>query len=117
VPNWNVVWREIQKERDDPGGDSAVDKVRTKYLLKLHEHTGRNIICYYSGWLSKPNLEGTEITDEDKNGLMLAIHKLDRKKGLDLFLHTPGGRGSTTASLVNYMQQMFGNDIRLSFHK
>lgn len=112
MPNWSVVHKEILKEHDDPNGDLAVDKVRTRYLLKLHEHVGRNIICYYSGWLSKPNIEGTEITDEDKNGLMLAIHKLDRSKGLDLFLHTPGGRGSTTASLVDYLQQMFGKDVR-----
>ncbi len=112
MPNWNHVLKEIQKETDTLGGNSAVDKVRTKYLVKLHEHVNRNIICYYSGFLSRPNLEGVEITDEDKNGLMLTIHKLDKKKGLDLFLHTPGGRGSTTASLVDYLKQMFGNDIR-----
>ena len=43
---------------------------------------------------------------------MLCIHKLDRSKGLDLFLHTPGGSGAATASLVDYLKQMFGKDIR-----
>ena len=43
---------------------------------------------------------------------MLCIHKLDRSKGLDLILHTPGGSGAATESLVNYLHQMFGNDIR-----
>ena len=33
-------------------------------------------------------------------------------KGLDLFLHTPGGSGAATESLVHYLRQMFGNDIR-----
>lgn len=53
-----------------------------------------------------------EINDEDKNGFMACIHKLDRRKGLDLFLHTPGGNGAATESLVHYLKEMFGNDIR-----
>lgn len=114
MPNWSHVLSEIRKEKDDPvTGTSASDKIRTKYLMQLNAHTGRNIICYYSGWLSKSSkLEGLTLTDEDKNGFMLAIHKLDRSKGLDLFLHTPGGSGAATDSLVNYLRQMFGNDIR-----
>ena len=113
MPNWGVVVREIQKERDDPGGDSAVDKVRKRHLQALHQHTKRNIICYYSGWLSKPkNLEGLEINDEDKNGFMLCTHQLDFRHGLDLFLHTPGGDGAATQSIVHYLKEIFGNDIR-----
>jgi ClpP class serine protease len=53
-----------------------------------------------------------DINDEDKNGFMLCIHKLDKSKGLDLFLHTPGGSGAATESLVHYLRQIFGNDIR-----
>jgi hypothetical protein len=47
-----------------------------------------------------------------KNGLMLCVDGLDRGKGLDLFLHTPGGGGAATESIINYLRQMFGNDIR-----
>jgi len=112
MPNWDHVLREVQKERDDPGGESAHDKVRRKYLLALHKHLDRNVIAYYSGFLSKPKLEGLEINDEDKNGFMLCIHKLDRKKGLDLILHTPGGDVAAAESLVHYLKEMFGNDIR-----
>ncbi|MGH6922412.1 MAG: SDH family Clp fold serine proteinase [Propylenella sp.] len=113
MPNWSYVLNEIRKEKDDPvTGEAATDKVRKKYLNQLHNHVGRNVICYYSGWLSKPKVQGIEIGDEDKNGFMLCIHKLDRSKGLDLFLHTPGGGGAATASLVHYLRQMFGNDIR-----
>lgn len=112
MPNWGVVLKEIQKEKNDPDGESAADKVRKKYLNQLHEHVKRNIICYYSGFLSKPKIEGSEINDEDKNGFMLCIHKLDKSKGLDLFIHTPGGDGDATLSLVHYLKQMFGNDIR-----
>jgi hypothetical protein len=111
MPNWLHVLGEIQKETNDKN-DSADDKVRKRYLMKLHTHHGRNIICYYSGFLTKPKVEGIDINDEDKNGLMLCIHGLDRSKGLDLFLHTPGGGGAATESIVNYLKQMFGNDIR-----
>jgi hypothetical protein len=62
--------------------------------------------------LSKPRIEGTEITDEDKNGFMLCIHQLDRRKGIDLILHTPGGSIAATESLVDYLRRMFGKDIR-----
>ena len=62
--------------------------------------------------MTKPNIQGIEITDEDKNGFMCCIHEMDRQKGLDLFLHTPGGDISATESLVYYLKEMFGSDIR-----
>jgi len=43
---------------------------------------------------------------------MACIHNLDRNKGLDLLLHTPGGDIAATESLVDYLRRMFGNDIR-----
>jgi hypothetical protein len=112
VPNWNAVLEEIRKVDPVPTGLSAFDVVRRKYLAKLHDKTGRNIIAYYSGFLEKPKVEGVDITDEDKNGFMLTIHKLDRTKGLDLILHTPGGDVAATESLVHYLREMFDNDIR-----
>jgi hypothetical protein len=78
----------------------------------LHKHTGRNVIAYYSGWQSKPNLSGSEIRDEEKNGFMMAIHELDCAKGLDLLLHTPGGSISATQSIVTYVRERFGTDVR-----
>ncbi len=53
------------------------------------------------------------INDEDKNGFMMAIHKMDRTKGLDLILHTPGGGLTAAQSITNYLHSMFGNDIRV----
>ncbi|MHB1126932.1 MAG: hypothetical protein ACYC2T_08230 [Bacillota bacterium] len=37
---------------------------------------------------------------------------MDRSKGLDLILHTPGGEIAATESLVDYLRSMFGSDIR-----
>ena len=42
----------------------------------------------------------------------MAVHKLDKKKGLDLILHTPGGDVGATQSIVNYLHKIFKKDIR-----
>ena len=82
-------WHEILNELKNSG--STHDVIRRKYLQNLHKQTKRNIIVYYSGWLQKQGFPGTEVNDNDKNGFMTVIHNLDRSKGLNLILHTPGG--------------------------
>lgn len=104
MPNWNGVLNETKAAR------STYDVIRRKYLRRLHLVTGRNIIAYYSGWLQDRSQQGTEVNDEDKNGLMTTIHKLDRTKGLDLVLHTQGGDIAATESLVDYLRSMFGTE-------
>lgn len=52
------------------------------------------------------------INDSDKNAFMNAVYGLDRSKGLDLVLHTPGGDLAATESLVTYLKKLFQNDIR-----
>ncbi len=89
-----------------------MDVIRRSYLKKLQEHTERNVIAYYSGWLQKPGILLSDINDEDKNAFMTTVHELDRRKGLDLFLHTPGGGIAATQSIVNYLHKMFKRDIR-----
>lgn len=111
MPNWNDVLQEIEQRRQN-GEPAALDVVRREYLRKLYEHSGRNVIAYYSGFLSKPGIAQLEINDEDKNGFMMAVHRLDRAKGLDLILHTPGGSIASTQSIVQYLQQMFDGNIR-----
>ena len=113
MPNWAGVLNEIQQKQiaHSSQAKQAVDLTRRKYMGELHSHTGRNIIAYYSGFLSKPEIQ-SEINDEDKNGFMMAVHQLDRTKGLDLILHTPGGSIAATESLVDYLRRMFKKDIR-----
>ena len=124
MPNWQRVMEEIGAHQRAYAEQSAVaqrevtvaaDKIRHKYLGLLHARTGRNVIAYYSAWLSKgqPQFAGeTSISDEDKNGFMMAVHGLDRTLGLDLFLHTPGGGVQAAHSIVTYLRQMFGPNIR-----
>lgn len=112
MPSWDEVQRLI---RSSP---SPYDTIRRRFLEELAGHTGRNVILYYSGWLEKElllrqGLPGFEVNDSDKTGFMSTIHRLDRNKGLDLILHTPGGNVAATESLVSYLRAVFGTDIRV----
>lgn len=113
MPNWNEVLKEIQDQlQKEPEKDPFV-VVRQKYLNQFFKKRNRNVIAYYSGWLQKPGIEGIEINDSDKNSFMSVIHKMDRDKGLDLILHTPGGEVAATESLVDYLKQMFDSDFEV----
>lgn len=110
MPSWNELLNQIKS------AGSTYDIVRKSCLAQLHALTGRNTIIYYSGWLQKPQLKGVngirwEINDADKEAFMAATHGLDRSKGLDLFLHTPGGEVAATESIIDYLRAMF-TDIR-----
>lgn len=115
MPNWGQILHEIGDFRTahQNKSRSAVDLTRRKYLKKLHQYTGRNVIAYYSGFLSKPDLAGVDIVDEDKNGFMMAVHQIDKSLGLDLLLHTPGGSIAAAETILDYLNRMFGNDIRV----
>lgn len=114
MPNYNEILDEIVKEIN--GGkdvQQALYDTRVKYLNQISTITKRNTIAYYSGWLQKPDSMDTAINDKDKSGFMLTINKMDRKKGLDLLLHTPGGDIAATESLVDYLYSIFEKDIRV----
>ena len=107
MPNWANLLKEIKQL------GSPYDILRRKYVRSLANYTNRNVICYYSGWLQKPEIGvPTAVNDNDKNGLMTTINGLDVSKGLDLILHTPGGDTAATESIVDYLWQKFQGDIR-----
>lgn len=109
MPNWNEILTQLQKE----SSIGPQDRVRREYISKLSTYTKRNVIAYYSGWLQKPNHLSSIIDDNDMNGLMTTVHQIDRSKGLDLLLHTPGGNISSIETIVDYLRKMFGNNIRV----
>lgn len=104
-------WDELTTRID--GQLSPLDQVRRECVRQLASIHDRNIICYYSGWLQNETA-GSEsaITDNDIEGLMNAMHGLDRSKGLDLVLHTPGGDVAATEAIVNYIRDCFPSDVR-----
>lgn len=109
MPNWNNVLSELEGYNKGPH-----DQIRLKYLKRLHSHTKRNILVYYSGWLQKPGLRGVDyaINDADKTGFMTCSHSVDRSKGLDIILHTPGGDVAATESIIDYLHSLYNGDIR-----
>lgn len=109
-------WHDLAAEVGAAGNQH--DIVRRKYLAALAERTQRNVIVYYSGWLQKAVSERVSqsemsVNDMDKNAFMATVHRLDRARGLDLLLHTPGGSVAATESLVSYLHAMFKRDIRV----
>lgn len=95
------------------GYSTGHSAVRMRYARKLRGITNRNIVWYYSGWLQKPEADGMDINDLDMGAFMSVINGLNRKEGLDLILHTPGGDVAATEALVNYLRAMFGVNIRV----
>ncbi|MFW9874686.1 MAG: S49 family peptidase [Candidatus Thorarchaeota archaeon] len=111
MSSWNDILNQINDNK------KVHDNLRRDCLNELYEYTDRNVILYYSGWLQFPDISYANpaifmINDSDKEGFMTTIHKLDRTKGLDLILHTPGGSMAATESIVHYLRQMFGTNIR-----
>lgn len=82
-----------------------------KYLKAYNAKTGRNVVVYSSNFLTKESDE-IYIDDFDKNGFMTMIKDLDKTKGLDLILHTPGGSLDATESIIDYLHAVFGENIR-----
>lgn len=110
MPTWDEILKEVGS------ASNILDVTRRKYIKELSDYTNRNTIIYYSAFLQKQSLvsRGVDfsINDNDKNGFMTVVNKLDKNKGLDLLLHTPGGNVSATESIVHYLKKVFGNDIR-----
>lgn len=96
---------EIQDEAD------GAKRTLSKYMDAFSKRTGRHLIVDYSGFLF---VDGhTSITENDMNGFMAAIYKMEDKKnrGLDLFLHTPGGSVVATEGIGDYLKSVFGGNV------
>lgn len=110
-PDPNYISQEINNIRV-----KTINQLRLQYISHLSGYTKRNVIVYYSTFLqgnimsSNPELM---INDNDLNGFMNAVSGLDRSKGLDLVLHTPGGITTATEAIVKYLRKCFNNNIRV----
>lgn len=110
MSNWSEILTAVNQSL--PTNIDLLNKKRKEYMDKIVEVTGRNVITYYSGWLKNPNAPFISINDSDMNAFMTNVYRLDRSKGLDLILHTPGGDLAATESIVNYLQSAFGGNVR-----
>ena len=113
MPTWSSLLNEANRVA---GGNPqrSIEYIVTQknaFLSQLSKKTGRNTILYFSSFLTKPAIEGS-INDLDINAFMENVHGLDKKLGLDLILHTPGGDLSATEQIIKYLKTSFNNDIR-----
>jgi hypothetical protein len=109
LPTWSDVLREVQESaalRGPLGPD--LDGIRTGYIHKLHELTGRAVIVYASGWLTKGGVGGTALSVEadDVHALMECCHSVPGQE-LDLIIHSPGGSPEAAEQMVNYLRTQF----------
>lgn len=112
LASWQDILLEIQNTQF-PNQEDPLDLTIKKYINLLEDYTKRNVILYYSAFNEKPYAQNLSINDSDMEGFMNAVHLMDRSKGLDLILHTPGGDPHATESIVKYLRAMFKNDIRV----
>ena len=107
MANWHEIFESVQTV-------NAIEEKKKLYFKKMKQYTKRNIIVYFSTWQQKPGINGLfSIDDDDRNGFMNALSEVDKTKGLDLILHTPGGDTAATQSIVNYLYNFFNGDIRV----
>lgn len=111
MPSWSEIFNKFSNTKEENKIAFLVAE-KQKYLDEISKCTGRNVISYYSGWLQKPTASDVSINDKDMNAFMEAVYKLDKSKGVDLILHTPGGDIAATEKIINYLHSIFKNDIR-----
>lgn len=54
------------------------------------DYNKRNILSYYSGFIKSPQAMSS-IIPFDRDVIISLMNNMDKRKGLDLILHTPGG--------------------------
>ncbi len=109
MPIWSEILTELGESRQGGQGSPDFDGVRRKYLTELHQHTGRPVILYASGWLQKAGQPGAlSIGDEDIQAFMEVTQGVEGD-GLDLILHSPGGSPEATEGVVSYLRSRFSH--------
>lgn len=111
MPSWSEIFNNFQRNKESDRIPFLV-KEKQKYLDEISKCTNRNVITYYSGWMQKPTAADVSINDKDINAFMEAVYKLDKSKGVDLILHTPGGDIAATEKIIDYLHSIFNGDIR-----
>ena len=111
--SWSELLNASSKENQNSpqGGIFFLLNKKKEYLHELSCLTGRNTILYFSAFLNKQSVDAG-INDKDVNALMENVHKLDKSKGLDLILHTPGGDLAATEQIIYYLNSYFNGNVR-----
>ncbi|MHB8577817.1 MAG: SDH family Clp fold serine proteinase [Dehalococcoidia bacterium] len=109
MPTWGEILTELQRsENRTAGGGIDFDRVRRKYLARLHSQTGRAVILYATAF-TEPNSTSPAILQVglgDVQGFMEAVSGTTERE-LDLILHSPGGSAEAAESIIEYLRQRY----------
>ncbi|MDD4730175.1 MAG: hypothetical protein PHN55_15665 [Dysgonamonadaceae bacterium] len=112
MPSWSTLLNEANNLGNPQKAVECIVGKKKYFIQKLSERTGRNTIVYFSAFLHKDFSKDVSINDKDINAFMENVHGLDKTKGLDLLLHTPGGDIAATEQIIKYLRSIFDGDIR-----
>lgn len=109
MPSWGEILAEVvasANQRAPQGPD--MDGIRAKYIQRLHELTGRNVIVYASGWLGGTGRDSLDVL-VNANDVHACMETCYRNPGgdLDLIIHSPGGSAESAEQIVNYLRTQF----------
>lgn len=116
MASWNQILDEMQATVVRLPNGKIIDnygKIISKYISNFANLRQRNVIVYYSDWLNQFKRIDIDINDGDIVAFMNASYQLDKSKGLDLIIQTPGGDPQATEGIVKYLHKMFGSDIEI----
>ena len=108
MPTWGQILLEVKESartRAPQGPD--LDGIRLKYIQGLQRISGRAVISYASGWLSKRDVRPAySVEGADVHGLMEVCHGVQERE-LDLILHSPGGSAQAAEQIMEYLRTRF----------
>lgn len=108
--SWHDLLTELESQPESERAAWTDRRIREALGQVRALRHSRNVIYYASAFLQKPvgvPAPWLQITAEDLNGFMSAIHGMDCAEGLTLLLHTPGGVTNATESIVAYLFSKF----------
>lgn len=108
MPSWGEILVEVNESAAVRNGQPDLDGIRDKYIARLHEHSGRAIIVYASGWLQssgEPDIDYL-VNGKDVHAFM-EVCKGVTERQLDLVLHSPGGVPSAAEQVMQYLRTRF----------
>ncbi len=105
MPTRESIQQEIERLRG-----AGQDKVRQKYLKRLHQKTKRDTVIYFSSYNTQRPFpvppQALSIMQEDIQGFMASLHGM-KGKHLDLILHSPGGSLEAADQIVQYLRSKY----------
>ena len=103
MPTWGEILRELNQSNPP-----SFDRVRRKYLNRLHQETGRAVLLYASAWFESRPIPPADlqVSHRDIGGFMEAVSNVDERE-VDLILHSPGGSAEAAESIVEYLRKRF----------